>query len=412
MRSGIFNLFKYAWVLWLALPILVSARAVNTRQILSHQFILKDSLPCIGILTENIDEVQENVREGTNSGINSINVNLLLKTGSFIVPNYFNPQQDFFRCLPEGFDETLTENSTNRRVDYTNLSLENHKLIVDSYHFNSGSNAALLAMDLRIRHPWWILWYVNILVLLLLSTAFVFFVTKTISRVKQQEREKAEVDRKIAELEIMALQAQMNPHFIFNSINSIQYFVLSNKTDDVLSYLSDFSKVVRGALANVAKKKVPLLEEIDFLKSYLRIERMRFPDKFEFTVDVKGAVDSPGIMIPPYLIQPFTENAVKHGFMHKKGTGHLFIVFEEFDSETLRCTITDDGIGRAKALEMGGTSAEPARPPGSVINETRIRLLNTPEKPDRYKVIYTDLTDSEGNSTGLKVEVYLPIEST
>ena len=155
---------------------------------------------------------------------------------------------------------------------------------------------------------------------------------------------------------------------------------------------------------------VPLQEEIDFLRSYLRIESMRFPEKFDFTVEVKDGLDSLGIMIPPYLIQPFTENTVKHGFTNKQGTGHLTIIFEEFDSETLKCTVADDGIGRANGTEIKGATAEPVRLHCNLINETRIRLFNTRKKPDRYKVVYTDLIDNEGNSAGLKVEVYLPIE--
>lgn len=407
MKSGIFKMWKYARVLWVALTILVSASTVNARQIPICNIALKEGLSLKGMLSDFFDNEQKNFVEEINSGIRTISLNQMWYFNSL---NSNNPPNDCFSCLPQGYDECGIEWDSNHPGAHFNLTTGFLMPMDESFIINSENNIASLIFEVNLLRPWWILWYVNIFVLLLLSTAFVFFVTKTISRVKQQEREKAGIAKKIAELEIMALQAQMNPHFIFNSINSIQYFVLSNRTDDVLSYLSDFSKVVRASLANVTKKMVPLQEEIDFLRSYLRIESMRFPDKFDFTVEVKDGLDSLGIMIPPYLIQPFTENTVKHGFTNKQGTGHLTIIFEEFDSETLKCTVTDDGIGRAHATEIKGATAEPVRLHSNAINETRIRLFNTRKKPDRYKVVYTDLIDNEGNSAGLKVEVYLPIE--
>jgi len=407
MRSGIFNIWKYARVLWMALTIMICASAVCARPIPVHHFFKKDGLPFTGILTGYIEKEQENILEETCFGINRTKLRRIF---CFDFLNYHNPSKDCFHCRLNGYDENRIYFGKILMLVYNNLPPGDYMLIAESLNLNSGNNTVTTAKGFCILDPWWRLWYVQASAFLFLLAFIALIVSKTISRVKHQEREKAETARKIAELEIMALQAQMNPHFIFNSINSIQYFVLSNKTDDVLSYLSDFSKVVRASLANLSKKSVPLNEEIDFLKSYLRIENMRFPDKFEFSVEVKGALNLLGIMIPPYLIQPFTENTVKHGFIHKHGTGHLSIVFQEFDSETLKCTIADDGIGRAKALEIVNSRTEPARPHSSVITETRIRLLNTPLKPDRYKVIYTDLTDCEGKSAGLKVEVYLPIE--
>ena len=407
MRSGIFNIWKYARVLWMALTIIICTSAIFARPISVHHFFKKDGLPSTGILTGYLEKEQENILEETCFGINRTKLRRIL---CFDFLNYHNPSNDCFHCRLEGYTKYRTYCGRILRLVYNNLPSQNYTLIAESLNLNYGNNAATPAIGFSIRDPWWRLWYVQAAVILLLLAFITLIMRKTISRVKRKEREKAETARKIAELEIIALQAQMNPHFIFNSINSIQYFVLSNKTDDVLSYLSDFSKVVRASLANLTKKSVPLNEEIDFLKSYLRIENMRFPDKFEFSVEVKGALNLLGIMIPPYLIQPFTENTVKHGFIHKYGTGHLSVVFQEYDSETLKCTITDDGIGRAKAHEIGDSRTEPARPHSSVITETRIRLLNTPAKPDRYKVIYTDLTDCEGKSAGLKVEVYLPIE--
>ena len=407
MKSGIFKMWKYARVFWLALTILVSAGTVNARQIPTLHFTLKNGLTSIGMLSDFFDNELKNFGEGT-----SIGIKIKDNTQSFhfdFLKN-FNPFNDRLHCWPHSYQENGINWSRIFQSVYSCFTTENFTLIAEIFNFNAGSNATSPQPEISMRHPWRGLWYANILVLLFLSAAGILFVKKTISLAMHKEREKAEIARKTAELEIMALQAQMNPHFIFNSINSIQYYVLTNRTDDVLSYLSDFSKVVRASLANITKKMVPLHEEIESLKSYLRIERMRFPGKFEFTLDIKASLDPLVKKIPPYLIQPIVENSVKHGFIDKNGNGHLKIALEEIDNETLKCTVTDDGIGRAKARETEGSAAEPARPQSSVITETRLRLLNSFEKPDRYKVVYTDLADNEGNSAGLKVEVYLPIE--
>lgn len=324
--------------------------------------------------------------------------------------NYLNPEKDRFRYFLEGYDEKWSAWSKTRRAIYTNLPPGRYILHIESYNINLGNKTRALIITFRIRNPWWKLWYVQLFTVLLAIAVILMAIRQIILQAKLKERQKAEIEKKLVQLEIQALQAQMNPHFIFNTINSIQSFVLSNNMDAVLSYLSDFAKVVRASLANVTKKVVPLTEEIDFLNSYLRIEKMRFPEKFEFTVQTSDNTDAISILIPPYLVQPFAENAVRHGFMHKKSKGHLSILFEMVECNIIKCTITDNGIGRKKAREIDGLNTEPARPHSSVITENRIRLFNPAGQQERYKVVYTDLADSTGKAIGLKVEVYLPVE--
>ena len=326
--------------------------------------------------------------------------------------NFLNPTKDRFRFFLKGYDTKWSDWSAVRRAVYTNLPPGSYTFSVESYNINTGTKVQPLKIEFRIMSPWWRLWYLQAALTIMAITIILFAIRKKITQVKFQERQKSEIEKKIAQLEIQALQAQMNPHFIFNAINSIQYFVLSNKTDEVLSYLSDFSKVVRSSLDNVSKKMAPLDQEIDFLKSYLRIEKMRFPNKFSFSFKILGELDPKAILIPPFLIQPYVENAVRHGIMHKSTPGHLLITFEDADNELLKCTVTDDGVGRKKAMEIEGTSAEPARPHSTEITETRIRLFNQPDQSAKCRVVYTDCFDKEGNACGLKVEVYIPMDNS
>lgn len=328
----------------------------------------------------------------------------------FDILNYLNPQKDRFRYFLKGYDKKWSDYNESRRAVYTNLREGEYVFCVESYNINTGEKGIPLELKFVIHHPWWKLWYVQVLFVILILVFTYLTVKKTIATVKQQERQKVELEKKIAQLEIQALQAQMNPHFIFNSINSIQYFVLSNKTDEVLSYLSDFSKIVRASLDNVTKKMVSLDQEIDFLKSYLRIEKMRFPKRFDFSVKIMGDMDTLSIMIPPFLIQPFAENAVRHGFLYKRSPGQLSITIEMLERDVIRCSIIDDGVGRIKAREIEGLSEDSGRLHSSEITETRIRLFNPPGQRAKYKVVYTDLFNAAGEMSGLKVEIYIPVD--
>ncbi|MDP3642008.1 MAG: histidine kinase [Bacteroidota bacterium] len=201
----------------------------------------------------------------------------------------------------------------------------------------------------------------------------------------------------------------MNPYFIFNCVNGIQYYVLANKTDEVLVYLSYFSKVVRESLANATLRLIPLEQEIDFLHSYLKQEQMRFPDKFDYDIRSFKGEEIGFVQLPPMLVQPFAENAIRHGFMNLKKKGRLSLFFEKAGEDVLKCTIADNGIGRNKARLQKGQPQDDDRPHSGTITETRIRLFNTTSSPDKYKIVYTDLSKN-GKPCGLQVELYLPME--
>ena len=196
--------------------------------------------------------------------------------------------------------------------------------------------------------------------------------------------------------------------YLFNCVNGIQYYVLANKMDEVLTYLSDFSKVVRESLANATQKMISLEHEIDFLNSYLRLEKMRFPDKFDYDIRCIDMEEDGMVELPPMLVQPCAENAIRHGFGTLTRKGHLSIVFEKGGENLLKCTITDNGIGRDKARNNLGALPSDDRPHSTGITGTRLRLFNSSGLPSKYKIVYTDLSEN-GNPSGLMVELYLPM---
>lgn len=329
---------------------------------------------------------------------------------SIDVFNYYNRSKDRFRYKLEGYDNDWNEWSTSREAVYTNLPPGKYKFIAESINLYTLTQTEPLYFEFTIWHPIWGKWQIQVILIFLLFVLIAIIVGRYVENEKQKQKQKSDTEKTIAQLEMQALQAQMNPHFIFNCINGIQYYVLSNKMDEALAYISDFSKVVRGSLENASINLVPLEKEIEFLNSYLKLELMRFEGKFDYKITCNN-IENPGsVFLPPMLIQPYVENAVRHGFMQLNKKGHLAVVFEKVAEDMLKCTITDNGVGRKKAnLNEEIPDAEERLHSGS-ITEKRIRLFNSPSQPEKYRIVYTDLIQN-GSIAGLKVELYIPLEN-
>ena len=152
----------------------------------------------------------------------------------------------------------------------------------------------------------------------------------------------------------------------------------------------------------------PLEQEIEFLTSYLRLEQMRFSNEFDFEIKTRNIKSASSTLLPPMIVQPFAENAIKHGFMNLKTKGFLSIVFEGVDKDVIKCTITDNGIGREKSQKTNNSVTKDDRLHSGRITEDRIQLFNSLNEPDKYKVVYTELKNNN-EVCGLKVELYLPM---
>lgn len=213
---------------------------------------------------------------------------------------------------------------------------------------------------------------------------------------------------KLVETEMTALRAQMNPHFIFNCLNSIKLHTLENNPIVASDYLTKFSKLIRLVLENSRSEKVTLVNELDMLQLYMEMEAMRFKDKMQFKINVEEGLDTHFIEIPPLLLQPYIENAIWHGLMHKEEGGNVILDIETKDEQMLRITITDDGIGRKAAAALKSKTATNNKSFGLKMTSERIGLINQLYKSDT-QVQIEDLTDAEGNPKGTKVTLEIPI---
>ena len=208
---------------------------------------------------------------------------------------------------------------------------------------------------------------------------------------------------------LLALNKQMNPHFISNSLNSLHCSILENNERATSKYLSKFSRLMRMTLENSRQRFIKLKDEIRALELYLDLESLRFKEDFEYEILTDNSIFD--VMIPAFLLQPFVENAVWHGLKHKEEKGRVIIEFNKVmkaDREVLICKIEDNGIGRKKAMEIKKHDEQSSVSLGTKITEKRIDLINKLYNMN-INVKYTDMEDGSGNATGTRVEVIIPV---
>ena len=205
-------------------------------------------------------------------------------------------------------------------------------------------------------------------------------------------------------LALKSLRSQMNPHFIFNALNSVNSFIASNDERAANKYLTDFSMLMRAVLENSEEDFISLEKEVELLELYTKLEHFRFQDKFDYRINIDKSINAQDFVIPPMLLQPYIENAVWHGLRYKKSKGHLEIGMSQTKSDEIRITITDDGIGRqkSKALKTENQKKQNSKGMGNI--EKRVSILNKMYK-DKVDVFISDFQDKE--DAGTKVVVTL-----
>jgi sensor histidine kinase YesM len=217
-----------------------------------------------------------------------------------------------------------------------------------------------------------------------------------------------EFEQKIAETEMTALRAQMNPHFIFNCLNSIKLYTLENDSQTASEYLTIFSQLIRLVLENSQSEKVTLQKELETLRLYIELEAMRFKNKVQYEINVDDAIDQQFTDIPPLLLQPYVENAIWHGLMHKKEGGNIKIDVTQPSEHLLHIEITDNGVGRELAAAYKSKSATRQKSFGLKMTSERINIINQLYEMEA-DVTITDLKDAMNNATGTKVTIQIPI---
>ncbi|MEK7224394.1 MAG: histidine kinase, partial [Bacteroidota bacterium] len=267
--------------------------------------------------------------------------------------------------------------TNNRNVEFNFLSSGLYTFELKACNNNNVWTGRPLQYHFTINPPWWQTWWFRVLAILLIAGIVYYFFRRRIKRIKRN----AALNQQFAELEAKAIRAQMNPHFIFNSLNAIQESIVTEKIDAAYDYLSRFSKLLRLVLDNSDKNLIPLNSELETIRLYLSLESLRFSQSFSYTIENDEKLDKEDIYIPSLLLQPFVENAIWHGLINKEGEKQLHIHFSEKQGK-LQCVIEDNGVGRAKAAEIKEQKLGAGRfeSKGTRLAMQRIEILNK-EKP-------------------------------
>lgn len=266
---------------------------------------------------------------------------------TFNTRNHPYPNKLLFRYKVLGLSNAYWSNfSSNKTIILPYLPCGNFEIAIEVKDLYSGTITTHKILKICIAPPFWkTWWFITGLISLLLFLGIVFY-KKRIAYIQNQERSKAEIQKRLAETKMEALQSQMNPHFIFNAMNSIQNYIIDNNTDDALMYMGEFSKLIRQTLNNSSKTKINLLEELQYLQSYVLLENMRFKEKVNFELNVSDEVDVFETEMPPMLIQPFLENAFIHAFDSSSVYPKLSLSFS-VQNHCLIIEIKDNGKGLA-----------------------------------------------------------------
>jgi len=275
--------------------------------------------------------------------------------------NFNNPKSVKYQWKLEGQDEDWSPKSEENRMIYTNLNPGKYLFMVKAIN-EDGITSLPLKASFSIESPFWKKWwFISLTLILILSFSF-WLVQLRIKKIKRIAFEKEQTlirEKDLLELEQKALQLQMNPHFIFNALTSIQSQIGTGNDNDARLYLAKFSQLMRLILDHSTKSSVTLEEEIEILENYLLIEQYLSREKFDFEIIQSLPIPSDFVNIPPMMIQPFVENAIKHGFRQLSSLGRKGEIIIKFSAENnfLKCEITDNGVGRKIAQQRKNQGA-------------------------------------------------------
>ncbi|WP_341225968.1 histidine kinase [uncultured Arcticibacterium sp.] len=290
-------------------------------------------------------------------------------------------------------------------VDSPEINIYN--LPAGTYEFQfmdvvSKTKTTKTAFILIVNRPWYSTWW-------FWALGFVCLFTLLYGRekfLKSQEEEEKEQQKKIVDLELRTLQLQMNPHFIFNALNSIQSYVMSQDTVKANDYLTKFAHLIRMFLDSSRNKYISIDEEITLLQLYVEMENLRFENKFDYQINVDPNVDKM-IEIPTMVLQPFIENSINHGLRYKENKGFLEINFTD-DANFITCTVIDDGVGRIKSKGIQVKSIKGYKSQGLKITQERLKTYNKINNSNIQFSIDNVLSENDSADVGTVVIIRFP----
>ncbi|MBX7052384.1 MAG: histidine kinase [Flavobacteriales bacterium] len=329
----------------------------------------------------------------------------------FIAPVFRNSSVLMYRYRLLGIDENW-HYTAYPLVQYPSLPPGQYIFEVQAVLPEGLISEAAATYSFRIDAPYWKRWWFVLGAVLLIASLVLLTVYLRIRNIKLQSQERERTQLRIAAVEMKAFRAQMNPHFIFNCINSIQHFILENDQMKAHKQLTKFSRLVRNVLENSDMEWITVERELETLKLYIELEAMRFNSSFQYDIEVDASVNVHTDQIPPLVIQPFVENAILHGLVPlKRSPGYLKILMSKRD-DIMVCVIEDNGIGRDRAMEIKSRKSHGRKSMGIDLTLERINRYVEMEKLKIFPiVVMKDKFTEDGQPAGTVVTLQLPIQT-
>lgn len=363
----------------------------------------KDAILQVNEFIVNDKLYDPNVISHFNYNQNAIIINFSLLDFGTSTPNqlFYKINEDTWQPL---FNETRT-------IQFASLAPGNYHI-----SFKLNDSVLLTTLTFNIDNPFWkTWWYLSFCTLMFILVGYVYYKWQ-LNKLRVKNRlledkntllqEKIELEYNLNKSVLTSIKSQMNPHFFYNALNTIQAYIFTNDKIKANNYLAKFSKLTRLILEQSEKETISVGEESASLTLYLELEKMRFSEGFEYAIEINTKTHKDNIDIPPMLIQPYIENAVKHGLLHKEFDKKLTVLFEEKDNHLI-VTIDDNGIGRKRSLELNKIKNEKYQSFSTQANEKRLEILNRNSDKIALKII--DKKDQNDVSTGTKVILTIPI---
>jgi len=325
-------------------------------------------------------------------------------TFHFAVNNFSNQNNNQFTYRMKGLTENWTNAGNRNFANYTSLPPGNYIFQLRSANSDGKWSGGITTMSFSIFPPWWQTWWFRILAVILLAGIATYFVRRRIQLIRKE----ANLKQKIAETEMKALRAQMNPHFIFNSLNSIREMILNNENKEASHFLSKFAHLIRITLDQTGQSFISLRNTIDYLQRYVEMEQVR---NAEFTCRILAddELDLDETELPPMLIQPFVENAIWHGVTSKEKNINITIDFKK-ENNQLACIISDNGIGINQSMKNKIEGNELHHSVGIENIHNRLRLLNEKHTLQSSLSIQDKSTLAHADEQGTIVTLRIPLE--
>jgi LytS/YehU family sensor histidine kinase len=326
----------------------------------------------------------------------------------FAAINYTSSSRIKYAYQLVGFDKEWRLSENQRSANYNSLKGGHYTFKVKAMNADGLWSETMATVGIEVKAPFWQTWWFRLLFILTLSLLITILIRRRIAAIRKEsiyKQQRAVFGQKLAETEMMALRAQMNPHFIFNCMNIIDGLITDDRKEDAQDFLQKFSRLIRLVLENSQHQLVLLQQDLQALKLYIEMEAIRSNHHFSYEFDVDEELIENDYKIPPLLLQPYVENAIVHGLRNKEnGGGKLLIGIKNHQNKIL-ITVEDNGIGRKKAMQLNRENRKPHDHLGMKVTGKRIDLLKTMN----HNQVEISISDVYGkDETGTRVEINLP----